>query len=277
MSSPFPGMDPYLEAPATWRGFHHRLADEIADRLNANIGPKYYADLEIYTPIRTEEVHVTLPKVTYPDAAVVLTPTRGPIAPVMEAVMEAAPITAPAPILRPTVGSEIRLRSVRIFLTETDELITSIELLSPYNKRGDGLLDYRRKRTTLLVSAVHLVEVDLLRSGERAGLELVEPPLEETDYVLLVNRGGELHLARLSEIWPVPLNEPLPLIPIPLQAPDADVALDLNACISGIYARAGYDWRIDYRVPVPPPPLRPEMAEWWEEMRVDSRTVGQSH
>ena len=62
MPSPFPGMDPYLEVPATWQGFHHRLADEIADRLNVSIGPKYYADLEIYAPIRTEEVRVTLPK-----------------------------------------------------------------------------------------------------------------------------------------------------------------------------------------------------------------------
>ena len=66
----------------------------------------------------------------------VVTPTRGPIAPVLEAVIEAPSFTSPAPILRPTVGSEIRLRSVRIFLTETDELITSIELLSPYNKRA---------------------------------------------------------------------------------------------------------------------------------------------
>lgn len=268
MPSPFPGMDPYLEVPATWRGFHHRLADEISDRLNASIGPKYYADLEIYAPVRTEEIRVTMPKVTYPDVAVVVTPTRGPIAPVLEAVLEAEPITTPAPILRPTVGSEIRLRSVRIFLTETDELITSIELLSPYNKRGDGLLDYRRKRTTLLASAVHLVEVDLLRAGERAGLELVEPPLDETDYVLLVNRGGEPYLARMSEIWPAPLNEPLPVIPIPLQAPDRDVPLDLNACIAAIYQRAGYDWRIDYTKPVPQPPLRPAMADWWREKQL---------
>ena len=29
MPSPFPGMDPYLEAPEIWRGFHHVLADKI--------------------------------------------------------------------------------------------------------------------------------------------------------------------------------------------------------------------------------------------------------
>lgn len=266
MPSPFPGMDPYLEASATWRGFHHRLADEIADRLNTHIGPKYYADLEIYTPNPTEEIRVTLPRATYPDVAAVVTPTRGPISPILEA----EPVTTPAPFLRPAIGGEIRLRAVRIFLTETDELITSIELLSPYNKRGDGLLDYRRKRTTLIASAVHLVEVDLLRGGERAGLELVEPPLDECDYVLLVNRGDAPHLARISEIWPVALNEALPLIPVPLQTPDRDVPLDLNACIAAVYQRAGYDWRMDYSKPIPPPPLRAAMAAWWQEQQ----TVG---
>lgn len=28
MSSPFPGMDPYLEDPDIWVGFHHSFADE---------------------------------------------------------------------------------------------------------------------------------------------------------------------------------------------------------------------------------------------------------
>jgi hypothetical protein len=36
----------------------------------------------------------------------------------------------------------------------------------------------------------------------------------------------------------------------------------MNAAIRSVYARAGYDWRIDYRQPVPPPELRPEMAAW---------------
>lgn len=263
MPSPFPGMDPYLEDRLLWSGFHHSLAEEIRSQINTQIGPKYYADVEVFTPIPLEEIHVSLPKVAYPDVAVVTSPTRGPITPVLEAEQT----IAPAPVTRPSVRPEVRLRSVRIYLTETDELITSIELLSPYNKRGDGLLDYRRKRATLIASAVHLVEVDLLRSGERVGFELVDPPLDECDYVLVVNRGAP-YLERLSEIWPAALNEPLPLIPIPLQEPDPDAPLDLNNCIANVYRRAGYDWRMDYSKPVPAPPLRPSMAEWWEERRL---------
>ena len=42
--------------------------------------------------------------------------------------------------------------------------------------------------------------------------------------------------------------------------PDADVVLDLGAVLRSVYTRAGYDWRIDYRRPVPPPELRSEMV-----------------
>lgn len=45
----FPGMNPYLEDPNLWPGFHHLLADEIVAQLNAHIGPKYFADVEVRT------------------------------------------------------------------------------------------------------------------------------------------------------------------------------------------------------------------------------------
>ncbi|MBI4788179.1 MAG: DUF4058 family protein [Chloroflexi bacterium] len=49
MASPFPGMDPYLEGSDYWPGFHHALAEEIRGRLNARIGPKYYAEVNVLT------------------------------------------------------------------------------------------------------------------------------------------------------------------------------------------------------------------------------------
>jgi hypothetical protein len=42
-------MDPYLEAPEIWHGFHHLLADEIIAQLNARLSPRYYADVEVRT------------------------------------------------------------------------------------------------------------------------------------------------------------------------------------------------------------------------------------
>ncbi|MBV7338484.1 DUF4058 family protein [Chloroflexi bacterium TSY] len=72
MSYRFPGMDPYLEVPNIWRGFHHSLAEEIRARLNESIGVKYYADVEVHTIF--EEIHIGKPKAVVPDVAI-LTPT----------------------------------------------------------------------------------------------------------------------------------------------------------------------------------------------------------
>lgn len=257
MASPFPGMDPYLEGRAVWSGFHYRLANEIADRLTADIGPKYYADVEVHSVV--EEVLLSRPRRSvYPDVAVV-EPAGGSAVPIA---VPDVPVD-PAPLRRLAIEGQSRLRAVQIFLTETDELVTVIEILSPYNKRANGLVDYRRKRREILRSSVHLLELDLLRGGERPGREVQEPPLPE-EYVLLLSRA---HLPqRVSEIWPVALNQRLPRLPVPLLSPDPDVALDLNEAVKSVYARAGYAWRIDYSQPLPPPPLRPEMAAWLQQI-----------
>lgn len=257
MASPFPGMDPYLEDSNVWPGFHQYLADELVAQLNARIGPRYYADVNVRTVV--EEVSIALSRVIYPDVGVVEPSPREPGPGLDET--DAIP---PAPVQRVVVAGQTKLRTVEVRLTETDQLVTAIEILSPYNKRpGEGLDEYRRKRSDILLSSVHLVEIDLLRGGERPGREVNDPPLA-ADYVLLVNRNRS-DAQRISDIWPVALNEPLPRIPVPLRFPDPDVALDLNDAIRSVYARAGYDWRINYQRPVPPPGLRPEMATWLEQ------------
>jgi hypothetical protein len=250
-------MDPYLEARHIWHGFHNFLAVEIVTQLNPYLGPKYYADIEVRTVV--EDITIATTRPIHPDVAVLertdleISPHAGPITAIVA--IPAAPIQRTI-----QVASQTKLRAVRIYTTDADQLVTSIEILSPFNKRpGKGIEDYRHKRSQLLQSPVHLIEIDLLRGGERPGPEVNEPPLE-TDYTLLVNRAAAD--IRLSEIWPLALNEPLPLLPVPLLSPDPDVPLDLKAALQSIYARAGYDWRIDYKQPVPLPELRPEMATW---------------
>ncbi len=264
MPSPFPGMDPYLEDPQIWPSFHHRLADELADQLSPKIGPKYYADVEVRTVLQEIEIGAIPRRRGHemrPDVGV-LEPFNVPFEPSGQTA-EAATI-APAPVRRlATEVDETRTRAVRIYETDTSELVTSIELFSPYNKRPrEGLEQYRIKRANLLNAEVHLIEIDLLRGGTRAGQEVNYPPLD-ADYILLVNRTG---VQRISEIWPVALNELLPIIPVPLLEPDPDVPLDVNAATHAVYQRARYDWRINYQQPVPPPDLRPAMAEWVKEL-----------
>jgi hypothetical protein len=256
-------MDPYLEDSTVWSGFHHSFADAIKGYLNERIGPKYYADVEVRTII--QGVGISAWQAMYPDAGILQ-------------VKRPSPGTATITITTPTISipqapvqrkaftpTQSRLRAVHIYVTETTELVTTIEILSPFNKqKGDGVEEYRRKRRRILESAVHLVEIDLLRGGQRPGEEVAYPPLD-TDYVLLVNRADEMN-ERLSEIWPVALNEALPLLPIPLLSPDPDIPLDLKALIQAVYRQGGYDWRIDYTLPVPPPDLPPEMTAWTQTL-----------
>jgi hypothetical protein len=169
-------------------------------------------------------------------------------------------------VRRPTVTLiPTKLRAVHIYETETRTLVTSIGILSPVNKRGQGLERYRQKRRRILLSDVHLIEIDLLLGGQRPGREVNEPALD-TDYVLLVNRANDS--PRISEIWPVALNETLPTLPVPLLPPDPDVPLDMAAILQNIYARAVYARRIDYTRPVPPPKLRPAIQAWMETTHI---------
>ncbi|ETW96237.1 MAG: hypothetical protein ETSY1_27405 [Candidatus Entotheonella factor] len=252
MPSPFPGMDPYLEAREHWPSFHHLLADEIMAQLNRTLSERYYASVEVRTLL--EEVTVSTVHTVVPDIGV------------LEAEPHTTGTTAvttqpAAPIQRLAMPLEqIRLRSVHVYTTGTHTLVTSIEMLSPVNKGGEGLEAYRLKRDRILRSPVHLIEIDLLRGQQRPGWEVNEPPID-TDYILLVNRA-RLGQDRISDIWPVALNQPLPQIPVPLLEPDPDITLDLSSAVSVVYERAAYARRIDYTQPVPPPKLRPDMAAW---------------
>src|SRR5688572_22820383 len=47
MPSPFPGMDPYLEHPATWRGVHLETIAALRDALQPLVRPRYYVAVEV--------------------------------------------------------------------------------------------------------------------------------------------------------------------------------------------------------------------------------------
>ena len=47
MPSPFPGMDPYLEAPNLWPDVHLNLISQIQAELNPRLRPNYVARVEL--------------------------------------------------------------------------------------------------------------------------------------------------------------------------------------------------------------------------------------
>jgi hypothetical protein len=250
MELPFPGMDPYLELPALWPDVHTALIAAMRDAIQEQLGPNYIALITPYIALENIEI-APARQVFVPDVGIVRDDVAD--ADAVATAITPAPLTIPAQITVPTRYARIEIRSV---LQQT--LITAIELLSPANKRAgaDGADAYEKKRQELFASSVHLLEIDLLRAGVRPRLARPLPP---TAYCALLSRA---YRRPLVEVWPIALSDPLPVLPVPLSAPDPDVALDLGAVLRQVYRRARYERVIDYRADPPPPPLTPEEAAW---------------
>ncbi|MBI4602350.1 MAG: DUF4058 family protein [Planctomycetes bacterium] len=254
MPSPFPGMDPCIEDPEIWSDFHGDLAAEVRAHLNRAIQPRYVARL---TPrVTYEEVEFAQPGGARPDVGVWQPRPAARPAPQAVALARPAPVESAVPLELP-----IRLYTVEVHEVETMVLVAAIEILSPVNKRRghETFLAYRRKRQRLLRAEVHLLEIDLLRAGERPPLARPVPP---APYYAVLSRAGERPKAH---VWPIQLRDPLPSLPVPLLAPDPDASLDLGAVVAAVYERGAYAAQIDYRRPPPPPEIPPEDAAWLDE------------
>jgi hypothetical protein len=166
MSSPFPGMDSYLEG-YLWPDVHHRLATHISDQLMPLLRPKHVARLEIQ--VVTDETPEADIGIMYPDVEIIRAQEGGPPAARGAATVrpDASPAMTPVTVSVPLLEFEVRLATVEIRDVAHNQLVTSIENLSPLNKREPGLLQYREKRRRLHAAGVHVLEIDLLRRGQR--------------------------------------------------------------------------------------------------------------
>ena len=66
--------------------------------------------------------------------------------------------------------------------------------------------------------------------------------------------------------WPIQLQDPLPVIPVPLSGEAEPVPLDLQAALDVVYDDAAYADMLDYAHGTDPP-LLPEQAAWVEGRR----------
>jgi Protein of unknown function (DUF4058) len=255
MPSPFPGMDPFVEAQR-WSTFHHSILEVIAEVLVLDVRPRYVIDIEerVYLEHAPEEA----PPFLVPDVAVA--ETRGEVTTATAArgvgtLAAVTPVTLPLPMpdRRREPYLTIRDRATR-------KVVTVIEVLSRTNKRAgsDGRDEYLRKRETVFLSDAHLVELDLLRGGERLPMRRPLPP---ADYYAIVSREAQRPMA---EVYPWSLRQPLPPFPVPLAGDDRDVVLDLQRLFTAVYDRGGYDYALDYQAAVEPP-LSEVDAVWVRE------------
>jgi hypothetical protein len=263
MPSPFPGMDPYLEDPQLWPSVHHLLISQIGTTLNPLLPPGYMAAFG-------ERVFVAGPdRDIYPDVIVKDVSEAGGGVPSSRG--GTATAVSDPPWVIAVTSDEIVESFVEIrILTESQQVVTTIEVLSPRNKTAgsEGRQLYRQKQREILRSETHLLELDLLRSGQHTVAVPREALLRRGPYHYLVSlsRGNQ---RRECEVWGIPLSSRLPRVRVPLSGSDPDVALDLQAVFQQVYEAGAFERVLDYSQP-PRIPLNKADAAWVEEVLQDS-------
>jgi Protein of unknown function (DUF4058) len=248
MRSPFPGMNPYLEAPALWSEVHSWLIVELARMLNQQIIPKYRAAVE--KRVYEESILVGIPDVSVVRQSRAVPVTATPTA----TATLSQPILVALPESETTIERYLEVREVA-----TGEVVTVVEILSPKNKRaGEGRDQYLHKRQKVLGSQSHLVEIDLLRGGEALPMQ----DAGTSHYRVLVSRVEQ---RPIGELYPFNLRDRLPYFGLPLRSNDELVSIDLNVLMQTVYESAALDLAIDYGQQ-PKPGLSQDDFDWVQKV-----------
>lgn len=250
MPNPFPGMNPYLENPDLWPQVHHLLISSIFELLVPQLLPKYIVDIEkrIYELRGENSLLVGIPDVTVLKTPIQTNPPSSNIA-VVAPPATAVKVRVPVPV-------EFREAYLEVKDTETKEVVTVIEVLSPANKRsGKGREMHEEKREKVFGSRAHMVEIDLLRTYKP--LPVFGEGIESS-YRILVSRR---EWRPIADLYVFNLPDIIPAFPLPLRGEDAELIVDLQALLNAVYDRAAYDFRIDYTAE-PIPPLSESDAIW---------------
>jgi hypothetical protein len=239
-------MDPFLEDSSEWSNVHTRLITAISDQLAGQLAPHFSVKIESRVYITSEDAQQ---RFIEPDLYLIQ------MAPTEERTVGAPAITTPV-MVESLYESETLEHYIEIRDKRSRAVITTIELLSPYNKSAGtpGSTAFISKRQMVMSSDVHWVEIDLLRGGER--------PAEvagKSDYYALLKRGGTLGQ---FAVWYFEVRDRMPTIAVPLCPPFEDVPLDLQAAFEDMYTRAYFADDIDYSRDIPLPVMRPADQLW---------------
>ena len=250
MSTPFPGMDPYLEHRGLWEEVHTGLIAEIQQSLAPLVRPRYRVAVErrVYLAVLSPDDLVGKPDV------LVVSPAREPV----RATPAGVPTAVTPQVAELPMAEEVIERYLEIREVTTGDVITVIEILSHSNKSSrQGREQYERKRLTVLASLTNLVEVDLLRAGDPMPMRVAGNG-HAGDYRIVVSRSQ--HRPR-ADVYLFSVRDPIPEVPIPLHPGAEEPVLALNQIVHTLYDQAGYDLAVDYQRP-PVPPLIGEEAVW---------------
>jgi len=259
MPSPFPGMDPFLEHPDFFPDLHGRLHVHISEALQKVLPAPYFAVIGERLWVETSARYVEPDTDVIYGSTSIEEPEGGGVA--------LATRTRTEPLVFEVTHDERRESYVEIRTRARDggeRVVTVIEVLSLSNKTlGEkGRQLYLEKQREVLGSAIHLIEIDLLRGGEHTtpmSLERLVRKAGAFDYHVSVHRFDQR--GRFF-IYPWKLESPLPEIAVPLLPGHGEVPLDLQAVFARCYDTGPYQRRVRYEPDRIVPPLGAERNDW---------------
>jgi hypothetical protein len=242
MPSPFPGFDPYIEAQGRWPSFHTGYITACQEQLNSRLPQNYFATvdervlLDVSDRFNREILHRIGPDVALLHQP--QTPLAEPDAADHGGVVMLTPRTLPQSIVAIDQPTQ---KFIEIRALPDERLVTTIELLSPSNKKpGDDRSAFLAKRTDLLRHGVNVVDIDLLVSGHRLPLLAPIPP---GDYhAFITNPATYDH----CDVYSWSVRDTLPVLTIPLKADEAATSLDLQVAFTHVYDHGRYRQQLRY-------------------------------
>jgi hypothetical protein len=234
-------MDPFIESQLR-QDFHTTFITVLRELLMPQVRARYVVEVQQYVYLARDDEEPD--RLIAPDLAVL--EGRSDLSVPAESVATAATL---APVIHTVpVPRRYEQKFLSIRNRQSRNVVTVIELLSPWNKTpGEGRTEYLVKRSNILYTPANLVEIDLLRGGQRLA---TREPLAPADYYAFVFCTGRMPQV---DVYGWTLHDRLPAVPVPLAGDDPDVLLDLQAAFTTTYDRAGYDYALDYGLPVEPP------------------------
>lgn len=226
MKSPFPGMDPFIEADY-WQDFHLSMIAEMKRQLVPQLPDKYQLTAELNVASRD---FMSGDDSSYRPDVGIIGDDQTSSGSTEEIGKVYGVTTEPTTIRKKT---ETKQRYLTIRTKKSKKLITAIEVLSPTNKEGKGLQQYKMKRADYINSGTNLVEIDFLRGGRR--------PYQEAGLPYSVYQVVSVENGDIFKTWSIEIDGVLPTIPVPLAYGDAPLILNLQEVFKEVYAYSSYD------------------------------------
>lgn len=223
MKYPFAGVDPFIEWD-NWPGFHLLFCGELIRQLNQRLPAGFVCRGEVNFGLSVDHADLDV----RPDAAVQSSISSPP----SESELDTGSYS-PATTSAVLDSTDTQHRHLKITEQASGRIVAVVEVLSPSNKIGGGLIRYLRKRKHYLHAGLNLLKIDVVRQGRRHYEELLDYP--NTPYAVFTYDATKT----LCRIWSLALTDTLPIVPLRL-TPAKEIAVDVQAAAVAAWEAGGY-------------------------------------